>query len=328
MIEEIPLSSDWTFGSTYYRAWYAIEYIDRLKPGSVATYTVCDREVVLFRTSAGRVAAVDPYCPHLGAHLGQGDIVGELLECPFHGWRFDRTGQVTGDALVDRSGCHLTTWRIAEANGQIYVWYSPDGVEPTYQPTDFNDGTWGRPVGRRRWLVRAELSDIFENAVDPLHFEKVHKIGRPTCSKVHAAAGTVAIEADQEFHAKVFGRTADSFLRMRLHDPGTISSVISRVGSEQQLTISSLVPVGPDHVLFRFEIRARREAPVVSRWFLPHVIAILSAQQLKRDMAIWALRRRPEICAYTSADADIVAVRRWLLSFQASTAPMPPKCEP
>lgn len=46
-------------------------------------------DLVAFRTEDGVAHVFDAYCPHLGAHLGvMGRVVGDCIECPFHGWRF------------------------------------------------------------------------------------------------------------------------------------------------------------------------------------------------------------------------------------------------
>src|SRR3546814_7634074 len=35
----------------------------------------------------------DPYCPHLGAHMGHGGkVCGEHLRCPFHHWEYNTEG--------------------------------------------------------------------------------------------------------------------------------------------------------------------------------------------------------------------------------------------
>ena len=50
-------------------------------------------DVVIYRTAGGVLRVVEPYCPHLGAHLGYGGKVqGEELVCPFHHFRFDASG--------------------------------------------------------------------------------------------------------------------------------------------------------------------------------------------------------------------------------------------
>ena len=49
--------------------------------------------IVVIRTEGGAVAYVD-VCPHAGWRLSEGELLGNTLECPGHGWRFDlATGQ-------------------------------------------------------------------------------------------------------------------------------------------------------------------------------------------------------------------------------------------
>ena len=54
-----------------------------------------DREMIGWRTASGEAVVMDAYCEHLGAHLGYGgQVEGEVIQCPFHGW------QVVGRAAV------------------------------------------------------------------------------------------------------------------------------------------------------------------------------------------------------------------------------------
>lgn len=46
-------------------------------------------QVAVFRAENGKVHVVDAYCPHLGANLAVGGrVLGDCIECPFHGWQF------------------------------------------------------------------------------------------------------------------------------------------------------------------------------------------------------------------------------------------------
>lgn len=62
-------------------------------PAGRLTVSLADRDVVVWRTRSGRLAAADARCPHQWAHLGATGIVdGEVLVCPSHGWCFDVDG--------------------------------------------------------------------------------------------------------------------------------------------------------------------------------------------------------------------------------------------
>jgi nitrite reductase/ring-hydroxylating ferredoxin subunit len=47
-----------------------------------------DREIVVLRV-AGELHAFDNACPHQGNPLVEGEVFGDVLECAYHGWRFD-----------------------------------------------------------------------------------------------------------------------------------------------------------------------------------------------------------------------------------------------
>ncbi len=58
---------------------------------------VNDVEVALFRTSAGRVHAVENRCPHRGGPLSEGIVHGDAVTCPLHALTIALdTGEVCG----------------------------------------------------------------------------------------------------------------------------------------------------------------------------------------------------------------------------------------
>ena len=65
-----------------------------LPPG--AAVRVGDCFVSLFNV-AGSIYAIDNVCPHAGGPLSmgmRGGACGDIIECPWHGWRFNvRTGE-------------------------------------------------------------------------------------------------------------------------------------------------------------------------------------------------------------------------------------------
>ena len=73
--------------------WYALLRSDELGPGEVKPLHYFGRELVVFRTESGQAVVSDAFCPHMGAHFGQGgEVRGEALRCPFHGFCFEPSG--------------------------------------------------------------------------------------------------------------------------------------------------------------------------------------------------------------------------------------------
>ena len=64
--------------------------------GDRAVVAAGDREIVVLRVG-GELHAFDNACPHEGNPLFDGEVLGDVLECAYHGWRFDLG---TGACLV------------------------------------------------------------------------------------------------------------------------------------------------------------------------------------------------------------------------------------
>ena len=64
--------------------------------GDRAVVEAGDREIVVLRVD-DQLHAFDNACPHQGNPLVDGEVLGDILECAYHGWRFDLA---TGACLV------------------------------------------------------------------------------------------------------------------------------------------------------------------------------------------------------------------------------------
>ena len=61
--------------------------------------------------------AMDDSCPHQGGPLGEGELAGTVVTCPWHEWRFDaRTGVNTDDAT-----CKVKTYPVKLEGGSVLV---------------------------------------------------------------------------------------------------------------------------------------------------------------------------------------------------------------
>jgi len=72
--------------------WYPVSWAEDLKPGQVMPVTVWQQPVALYRTLDGQVHAMEDACPHKGVEMHKGQVKGDRLICPYHGWEFDPTG--------------------------------------------------------------------------------------------------------------------------------------------------------------------------------------------------------------------------------------------
>ncbi len=65
----------------------AVKKLDDLPPGSCTSIDVEDCGIALCNLG-GEIHALDNTCPHAGGPLGEGTMEGDLIVCPWHGWKF------------------------------------------------------------------------------------------------------------------------------------------------------------------------------------------------------------------------------------------------
>ncbi len=65
----------------------------------------------------GKFYAIDGTCSHMGGPLGEGDLDGNVVTCPWHGWQFD---VVTGNCVI-RPGTKQTTYSVKTEGDDILV---------------------------------------------------------------------------------------------------------------------------------------------------------------------------------------------------------------
>ena len=162
----------------YPNGWFQIGVSHELAPGQVETLRYFGRELVLYRTESGQALAVDPVCPHLGAHLGLGKVLGEELECRFHRWRFGCDGRPACVPSAQRvpPKARLTQIPLLERNGILFLWHDAEGRPPAFELPDlaeYGHEDWTE-YKRLRWNIKSHNQEMAENSVDRAHFRYVH----------------------------------------------------------------------------------------------------------------------------------------------------------
>ena len=68
--------------------WFVIGWSAEFPVGEVRPFRYFGEDLVAYREESGELHVLSGHCRHLGAHIGHGGkVVGDCVECPFHGWR-------------------------------------------------------------------------------------------------------------------------------------------------------------------------------------------------------------------------------------------------
>jgi len=111
-------------------------------PGEVTSAPLARRilneKVVIFRTIAGRVTALQDRCPHRLLPLSRGRVVGEHLQCGYHGAEFSADGKcvlVPGQPEVpDNAG--IRSYPAEEKYGLVWIWMGEPELAAAAQPCE------------------------------------------------------------------------------------------------------------------------------------------------------------------------------------------------
>lgn len=111
--------------------WHPVALSPDLPVATVMATHCGTREVALWRSGTGKLAAWHDRCPHRGMRLSHGFVRGENLNCIYHGWRFDST------AICRKIPAHpemtppetITVPRFAVAESGGVIWVAEEGID-------------------------------------------------------------------------------------------------------------------------------------------------------------------------------------------------------
>lgn len=87
-----------------------------LAPGEGRTIEAEGRSLAIFNVD-GRYYAIDNTCAHRGGPLGEGDLDGPVVTCPWHAWRWN----VTTGANVNNPAVTVACFSVTVDGGAIFV---------------------------------------------------------------------------------------------------------------------------------------------------------------------------------------------------------------
>jgi nitrite reductase/ring-hydroxylating ferredoxin subunit len=88
-------------GGLFSLTWHPLCLSGDVARGEVKGFDFLDGRVVVMRGQDGVAQVLSAYCPHLGADLAVGSVVGNTVRCAFHHWQYDCSGRCVKTASGD-----------------------------------------------------------------------------------------------------------------------------------------------------------------------------------------------------------------------------------
>jgi len=301
--------------------------------------TIQGTPLVLFRDASGRAGALLDRCPHRSVPLSAGTMRDGLLECGYHGWRFDADGACrlvpALDAEPDRKARRATAYATVEQDGYVWVYSTPD-VAPRREPYRFPAVDRRYATIRRSLLLPGALRHALENALDVPHTAFLHAGLFRTSTRRHEIEVCVRRHADG-VDAEYVGEPRPTGLLGRLLAPGggvvehtdrfivpSIAQVEYRLGESHLLNTTAMTPISAWETRIWAVIQVRLPVPA---WLVASALTPIAMRILRQDAGILARQtaalQRFGREDFTSTEIDTLGPHVWK-HLAAAAADEPP----
>src|SRR6516162_6314294 len=119
--------------------WYVAAYdheIGRRPLGRI----ILGEPIVFYRLEDGTPVALEDRCAHRHLPLSMGTLVGNVLQCHYHGLRYDKTGtcvRVPGQDTIPRSA-RVKSYPVVERYHWLWIWMGDPALADPDKITDFH----------------------------------------------------------------------------------------------------------------------------------------------------------------------------------------------
>jgi len=245
--------------------WHPIAASSELSGNETKFVRLLGEDLVLFKDKQGRLGLIGAYCAHRGVNLAYGMAEEDGLRCPYHGWKYDRSGkcveQPFEETVRPESGfkdkIKLPAYSAQELGGLVFAYLGPQ-PEPLLPRWDLlvEENAWreiGHTVTACNWL------QTVENILDPVHVEWLHGEFRG-----YAAEHTGRLERKRKHtrHLKIgFDLAEHGIIKRRILEGESENSDDWKIG---HWLVFPNIQKGPDMLRFRVPVDDSRTA----QWYL------------------------------------------------------------
>ncbi|KGF69558.1 (2Fe-2S)-binding protein [Hoeflea sp. BAL378] len=170
-------------------AWY-VAALDHEVDRKLTQVRILGENVLLYRRQDGVAVALEDACPHRKLPLSMGRLLGDEVECGYHGLRFDCEGTCTRVPGAERIPhvARVRAFPLVERYGMLWIWPGEAALaDPAriFSIDQWDNPDWGKSRGDAM-VVDCNYLYITDNLLDPSHVAWVHQssFGNAACEDV------------------------------------------------------------------------------------------------------------------------------------------------
>ena len=156
---------------------------------------ILNQTLVFYRQKDGSVVALEDACPHRKLPLSKGRLLGDVVECGYHGLQFDCSGNCVLAPTQERipPTAKVRKFPVVEKWGFVWIWMGEvDQADEAkiFNIENFDNPLWGMTEGGTL-NIQCHYLWLTDNLLDPSHVAWVHQTS-------FAAPGTEGVKLQQQ----------------------------------------------------------------------------------------------------------------------------------
>jgi 3-ketosteroid 9alpha-monooxygenase subunit A len=314
------------------RGWHCLGLAAEFKDGQPHRVDAFGTRLVVFQGEDGQLHVLDAWCPHMGGDLSRGKVVGNSVDCPFHGWRYGSDGKAVEIPYCKRvpPKAKVRQWHAQEQNRLLFVWHDPEGNAPIPEQAIPRyaacfSGNWS-DITMSSWTINTNNRELVDNIADMAHFGVVH--GAPTNYFGNLFEDHKATQLMVGTSERLSG---DSQLTSRATYHGPACLFVEMVGAFDGVTIRSMLitcntPIDTNSFRLHYGVLVERVpglGEAENRAIAEQYVQQANAALLE-DVAIWDNKVRIDNPVLCEGDGPIYQARRWYQQFYVDVAEIQP----
>jgi phenylpropionate dioxygenase-like ring-hydroxylating dioxygenase large terminal subunit len=168
-------------GTMFRRNWIPALLAEELPENECPPVRVklLSERLLAWRDTQGRLALTDEFCAHRGISLWFGRNEDNGLRCPYHGWKYDHTGQcIDVPSEPEESGfckkIKLKSYPLIERGGVLWTYMGPPELEPPPPAWEFCNVPAEQTITTKR-LQECNWLQALEGGIDSSHVSFLHR---------------------------------------------------------------------------------------------------------------------------------------------------------
>lgn len=158
--------------------WYTVAWSEQIGR-SLTPRTIAGDHLVLYRQLSGDVAALSDTCPHRFAPMHLGSLVDDVVQCGYHGLRFDAGGACVhnphGNGATPKAA-RLRRYDVVELDGLVWVWMGagePADISTIPRFPELHESSYAF-TGAHMMTMDLPIDLIVDNLLDLSHAAYLH----------------------------------------------------------------------------------------------------------------------------------------------------------